>query len=122
MSPPNKMKELIIINKAGSLVFSTFNEQSNEILVFASTIESLIDIFRHIFNFEARKQIIEYTSSRIYVFKTLTGYSFVFLWDNADDPPFTSVYRHFCENVLQNYNYHLEMPVSFESFKPSTFF
>lgn len=128
MNAPLPQKGLIIVNKSGGLVYSGLaSHDQNEMLVVGSTLHTLLEILEHIRESQplndppSHSKTIEYGQSRIAAFKTLSGYSFIFLWD-ATDPPFRSVYLHFCETVVQDYNYRPGMLVRSERFRPEQYF
>ncbi|ELA41793.1 uncharacterized protein VICG_01145 [Vittaforma corneae ATCC 50505] len=121
-------KNLVITNKSGGLIYSSLTDADpNEMLIIGSTLHTLLEILEHICegqslsNAQAYNKTVEYGQSKIITFRTLTGYSFIFLWDSTD-PPFNSVYLHFCETVLQNYSYRLGMPARSKRFCPEQYF
>lgn len=115
-------KGLIIVNNAGGLVYSSMNGMNqNQMLVLGTTIYSLIEMLIHTTNINGYEKIVEYENVRIVVFKTLTNHLFIFLWDSTA-PPFDMIYAHFCDVVLQDYSYSLEMPIGSERFTPERYF
>lgn len=109
---------LLIINSSGGLIFSTIRSlPTNELLVIASTIHSLLEMTNHLFKTSRgiNSFIMEFETSKIQSFRTIGGHTFVFIY-REKCPLFQPIYQYFCEKVLQNYNYRLDMPISDEDF------
>lgn len=113
-------KSLTIINKFGGLIYSNYSLNHNQAVVFGSTIYSTFEILENITKSLSFKNTIEFENSRIVYFKTLSGYSFVFIWDNTE-PPFEGIYLHFCETILSDYNYVMNMPITSGIFRPEQY-
>lgn len=112
------MFNIIIVNKSGGLIYNLYsNEESNHNLILSSSLHTL---FAHImeipylYNEETNDPLMIYLENKIIsIYKTITGYSFVFVDNNeAKLDLFKKTYELFCDYVLKDPYYMDEMPVN----------
>lgn len=116
-----------IINKSGGLVYTTDRRtEANTLMVTASSIQSLNEITRNCLSTDHFFQEVAYETKRMHIFRTITGFTFIFITSgsarNSLESVYKHVYRHFCEFVLADPFYSLEMPIASQKFHPENYF
>lgn len=115
---------LLIINKAGGLVFQRDFEKSihsrlsiNEYLVIASTFQSVHAISSQLAPRSSGIKVIESDSFRVHCMETVPGTKFVLTTDNSFSEAYTEshimpkIYEMYADYVLKSPFYTLEMPI-----------
>lgn len=117
---------LLIINKFGGLIYQqNSNETHTKSMVTASTIYSLFEITNSCFNKSDFFQFIEFEKKAIAIFKTLSNVCFIFFCDKNTyifiKGIFHDIYNHFCDTVLIDPLYNLNMPIKNQKFQPERY-
>lgn len=118
--------ELYIVNKSGGLIYSTNQERDyNYQMILTSSVQSLSEITRNCLPTEGHVQTVLYQTKAFAIFKTLSNLVFIFAGDSdmldTIDKVYKSVYLHFCEFVLSDPFYKLDMPVKNSKFQPKNY-
>lgn len=121
------VEELYIVNRSGGLVYTTDKQtEANALMIIASSIQSLNEITRNCLSTCHFYQAVIYETKRMHIFRTVTGFTFIFTaGENAQskiEETYKHVYRHFCEFVLADPFYSLEMPITNPKFQPEKYF
>ncbi|EJW03128.1 hypothetical protein EDEG_02487 [Edhazardia aedis USNM 41457] len=115
---------LLIINKSGGLIFTMKNDKSsNQYMIISSSLHTIYAHTQEIKNFQNQYDfeplIIYAQNHKITFYRTLTGYSFIFISDKDTIiwiKMFEAVYKVFIDYVLKNPFYCDEMPVNNDKF------
>lgn len=120
------MEGLHIMNKSGGLIYTTDKQaEDNILMVISSSIQSLNEITRNSLSTDYFYQAVEYETRKMHIFRTATGFTFIFIisgkTQNNPVHTYSRVYRHFCEVVLADPFYCLEMPITNPNFHPEKY-
>lgn len=115
---------LMIVNKAGGLIYQCDFEKSihnklssNEYLVIASTFQSIHAISTQIHPDPTGIRVIEASNWKFFLLETPTGIKFILTTDRTFSESYTEksimtrIYELYCDYVLKNPFYTLEMPI-----------
>lgn len=119
------ISQFFIVNKSGGMIYSYLADsgvETNQLLVLASMISSINEIGCSLFKPGSYHHEIIMNKQEIHIYRTLTGMLFVFVATKMPSNLFLLVYKHYCEYVLCNPLYQLEMPISCSKFNPKQFF
>ncbi|KAI4290985.1 trafficking protein particle complex subunit 4 [Pancytospora philotis] len=128
------VEQFFIINSSGGMIYkheAAPTEDVNSALILTSTLHSINEMTRSVFQTKARTQVVQMERTGIHLFRTLTNLMFVFVVRQEAQQPaaaekpgiiFPSVYRHFCDCVMANPFYKLHLPICCAKFKPEQFF
>lgn len=118
------IKQFYIVNKSGGMIYKyeqVSDPDVNNLLILTSTIHSLNEISRNVLKTDYYSQIIGFEAHSIYIYRTITNLMFIFVSDSPLNQQFQKIYSHFCDCVLSNPFYQLDMPVGFKKFNPEQF-
>ncbi|ELQ74268.1 Transport protein particle (TRAPP) complex subunit [Trachipleistophora hominis] len=94
----------------------------NNLLVLNSTLHTIHQMASTIYG-QSQKFYIYFTGLTLTMFKTMTGYTFIFVGDEkASDKLVYDVYKEFNLYVLRNPAYMDDMPINLCTFKPNKYF
>lgn len=119
------ISQFFIINKSGGMIYSyekTRKTDLNTLLILTSSLHSIFHISAQTCDRNPICQTIYLKNSVITFFRTRTNTSFVFVSDKKVKEIFERVYAHYCEYVLRNPFYELEMPINCQKFQPAKYF
>ena len=115
------LEQFFIINRSGGMVYQYENNMktdTNVLLVLTGSLHSINEMTRSYFKTEYYLQKIRLSNKSISIYKTLTGFTFVFVMSGIDNINFEKVYDEFCTFVLGNPFYQLDMPINLSKFEP----
>lgn len=128
-----------IINKSGGLIYKFVRENKdntdenekvpayksmdlNSYMVMNSTLHTIHQMASIIYG-ESQKFFINMQNTVISMYKTMTGYTFVFIGDDkVNDKMIKSIYNEFNMYVLRNPVYINDMPINLKMFRPFRYF
>lgn len=126
------VEQFFIVNKSGGMIYNYEKNPSadtNSLLVLTSVIHSLNELSRNVFKLSEMVQTVSMRNRDLCVFRTLTNLTFIFVYDKEELSPratprklFELVFRHFCDYVMANPFYQIEMPINCAKFRPDKYF
>ncbi|KAM0676098.1 hypothetical protein GVAV_000060 [Gurleya vavrai] len=116
------MEDFFIVNKAGCLIFSCKSDQTNANIILSS---SIVTIYAHLMEIplfvsleENSVLFIKCENKSLTVYKTFTEYVFIFINEKiVDHNTCQKIALVFCDYVLKNPFYQLEMPINCDKFR-----
>lgn len=107
------------------MIYSYQNEEilsTNQLLVLSGTLHSVMCMINSLKEEKERSLYFKYKKKVISYFLTMTNLSFIFISENKEAELYKKIFKEFCDYVMLDPFYILDMPINSKKFDPSKYF
>ncbi|WUR02227.1 trafficking protein particle complex subunit [Vairimorpha necatrix] len=117
--------QFLIINSSGSMIYTYqkyFKFSTNQLLILSGTLHSVNCMIDKLNKEDVSVKYFNYKNKVISYFRSATNLSFIFVSDKKETSLYKLIFQEFCDYVLLDPFYILDMPINSPKFQPSKHF